>query len=148
MWLKNHVEQVIKPVFDKHTAPYYKILFYWDLIVGDDLKHKVLPQDIKFSKNKDNTLTVKISNHCNILKIQMMIPHIIDKITRYFGYEIISRIKIIGVYTKPANIFIDELNKPALTNSLSQNRDILLAINKNNNKEIKEILISIAQNLQ
>jgi hypothetical protein len=148
MWLKNHVEQVIKPVFDKHTTPYYKILFYWDLIVGDDLKHKVLPQDIKFSKNKDNTLTVKISNHCNILKIQMMIPHIIDKITRYFGYEIISRIKIIGVYTKPANIFIDELNKPALTNSLSQNRDILLAINKNNNKEIKEILISIAQNLQ
>ena len=148
MWLKNHVEQVIKPVFDKHTTPYYKILFYWDLIVGDDLKHKVLPQDIKFSKNKDNTLTVKISNHCNILKIQMMIPHIIDKITRYFGYEIISRIKIIGVYTKPANIFIDELNKPALTNSLSQNKDILLAINKNNNKEIKEILISIAQNLQ
>jgi hypothetical protein len=147
MWLKNHVEQVIKPVFDKHTTPYYKMLFYWDLIVGEDLKHKVLPQDIKFSKNKSNTLTVKISNHCNILKIQMMIPHIIDKITRYFGYEIISRIKIIGVYTKPAKKFINE-KKPVPINSLSQNRDILLAINKNNNKEIKEILISIAQNLQ
>jgi hypothetical protein len=148
MWLKSHVEQVIKPVFDKHTTPYYKILFYWDLIVGDDLKHKILPQDIKFSKNKDNTLTVKISNHCNILKMQMMIPHIIDKITRYFGYEIISRIKIIGVYTKPAKKFIEELKKPAPTNSLGQNRGILLAINKNNNKEIKEILINIAQNLQ
>jgi hypothetical protein len=76
-----------------------------------------------------------------------MIPHIIDKITRYFGYEIISRIKIIGVYTEPAKKNINE-KKPAPTNSLSQNRDILLAINKNNNKEIKEILISIAQNLQ
>ena len=47
----------------------------------------------------------------------------------------------------PTKKFINE-KKPAPTNSLSQNGDILLAINKNNNKEIKEILISIAQNLQ
>ena len=76
MWLKNHVEQVIKPVFDKHTTPYYKMLFYWDLIVGEDLKHKVLQQDIKFSKNKSSTLTVKISNHCNILNSIEMIPFV------------------------------------------------------------------------
>ena len=132
MWLKNHVEHAIKPVFDKHTTPYYKILFYWDLIVGDDLKHKVLPQDIKFSKDKVNILTVKINNHCNILKIQMMIPNIINKITRYFGYQIISRIKIVGVHSEPAKNFIDELKKPVPTNSLYQSKDIVLAINKNN----------------
>ncbi|MFK7760954.1 MAG: DciA family protein [Candidatus Midichloriaceae bacterium] len=148
MWLKNHIEHAIKPLFNKNSAPYYKMLFYWDLIVGDDLKYKILPQDIKFSKNKINTLTVKIDNHCNILKIQMMIPNIIDKITRYFGYKIISKIKIIGLNTKLTKDHIDKPKKTTSLNSLSKENDILLSINKNPNKEMKKILTNIAQNLQ
>ena len=148
MWLKNHIEHAIKPLFNKNSTPYYKMLFYWDLIVGDDLKYKVLPQDIKFSKNNINTLTVKIDNHCNILDIQMMTPNIIDKITRYFGYKIISKIKIIGLNTKPLKSHIDKSKKTTSLNSLSKENDILLSINKNPNKEMKEILIKIAQNLQ
>ena len=148
MWLKNHIEHAIKPLFNKNSAPYYKMLLYWDLIVGDDLKYKILPQDIKFSKNSINTLTVKIDNHCNILNIQMMIPNIIDKITRFFGYKIISKIKIIGLNTNPHKNQIDTPKKNTPLNSLSKENDILLSINKNPNKEMKEILIRIAQNLQ
>ncbi len=148
MWLKNHIEHAIKPLFNKNSTPYYKMLFYWDLIVGDDLKYKILPQDIKFSKNQINTLTVKINNHCSILDIQMMTPNIIDKITRYFGYKIISKIKIIGLSTKPNKDHITKSKKPTSSNSLSKKTDVLLSINKNPNKEMKEILTSIAQNLQ
>lgn len=149
MWLKNHVERVIKPLFNQNRTQYYKILLHWHVIVGNDLKHMISPQDIRFSKNKINILIVKIDNYCNILKIQMMTPNIIDKITRYFGYQVISKIKIIGLnHSSPKDSTTTELEKPALTNPLSKKNDVILSINKNYNNEIKEILVNIAQHLQ
>jgi hypothetical protein len=77
-----------------------------------------------------------------------MTPNIIDKITRYFGYKIISKIKIIGLNTPTPKNHIDKPKKYTPLNSLSKENDILLSINKNPNEEMKEILLRIAQNLQ
>ena len=40
------------------------------------------------------------NNHCDVLEIQMMIPKIIERISRYLGIDYISKIKIIGLKNK------------------------------------------------
>ena len=96
MWLKQHIEKSIGNVFGTYGTIYCKIVSDWSLIVGEQLKHKATPIGINFSKNKSNsaTLSLEVLNPCYGLEVQMMTETILEKLSIYFGYKAISKIKI------------------------------------------------------
>lgn len=153
MWLRIHVDNLIRPLVKEKDLLYYKLLKDWHLIIGANLRDKVFPHDIKFHKNNDTILTVTINNHCNVLEIQMMIPKIIERISRYLGFDYISKIKIIGLKNKNSKNKDNEDsegNRKSLfsKNSFSKDKDVISSINSNTNDEIRDILLRIARGLK
>lgn len=150
MWLKNHVEDAIQPVFKKHSSIYYKIIFNWPLIVGANLRDKVFPVGIRSSakESTDTTLLLEVKNPCHGLEAQMMSGTILDKISVYFGYKAVSKIKIIitnsisdETVQEQVPIFSDKKQ------NLNISQDIVEIISQNQNDEIKVLLMNIARQL-
>ena len=153
MWLRNHVENAIQPVFKKYGSVYYKIVSNWPLIVGTRLKDKVFPAGVRSSKKKsdDTTLLLEVKNPCHGLEVQMMSSTLVDKISLYFGYKVISKIKI-TIANNDATSDAPSDQNLKFTNEehddLSHLQDIIEIINQNKDDEIKSTLINIAKQLK
>ena len=150
MWLRVHVDNLIRPLIKEKNLLYYKLFKDWSFIIGANLKGKVFPHDIKFHKNNGNILTVTINNHCNVLEIQMMIPKIIERISRYLGIDYISKIKIIGLKNKGSKNkdYEGDRRDLFLNNSFGKDKGVISSINSNTDNEIRDILLRIAKNLK
>ena len=146
MWLKIHVDNIVRPLVRSKDLLYYKLLKDWNLIVGTSLSGKVFPHNVKVSKDNFNVLTVTIDNHCNVLEVQMMIPKIIERITTYLGTRYISKIKIVGLKNKNIEKKKDETSL-FLKDPFNRDEGVISSINNNKNEEIKDILLRIAKNL-
>ena len=74
-----------------------KILTNWTNIVGEQLAKYTLPQKIDFKKNtRDNgTLYLLTQSGAFAIEIGHQTPVILEKINIFFGYNAISKIKII-----------------------------------------------------
>ena len=96
MWLKQHIEKSVGNVFGPHGTIYCKIVSDWSSIVGEQLKYRATPIGISFPKDKSNgaTLSLEVVNPCYGLEVQMIKKTILEKISVYFGYKAISKIKI------------------------------------------------------
>lgn len=150
MWLKQHVEKSVKDFFG--SPIYSKIVSDWSLIVGEQLKDKATPIHIRFPKGKSNngTLSLEVLNPCYGLEVQMMTKTILEKISIYFGYKAISKIKIVIANDKLCDETSDD-NVPLQEEtklSTEEMQDIINVINQNKNDKIKKILINIAKQLR
>lgn len=74
-----------------------KILTSWTSIVGEELAQYTLPQKIDFKKDaRDNgTLYLLTQSGSFALEIGHRTPVILEKINTFFGYNAVSKIKII-----------------------------------------------------
>lgn len=118
-----------------------RILTDWDKIVGERIAANTMPVKVSYQgvEGKSAVLEIKVSGSAAPL-VQMMESQILDKIATYFGYKLISRLKIVQapIVKKNSNaaykteLYLDNESKKILENKLSEieNPEIMNALNK------------------
>jgi len=89
-------DDVTKLSFSKHGFANHKIAAYWPMILGKTLAQFTVPQKIVFKpgQSRDGVLYIGVSNPGLSLEIQSCEAKIVEKISQFFGYQAVSRIRV------------------------------------------------------
>ena len=138
----NTLPRGIKQILKKNGYNYSEIISKWNLLVGKDISNWCYPKSIKMSRENKNGALVILVERGNEINVEYSKKEIIDKINSYFGYQLISEIRLqtfspINKKEKEKNIIsnspkkfekkINEIKNKDIRDSLSQ----LLKIAKN-----------------
>lgn len=96
--LADALEKVSKPFFMKSGGNFtQKILFNWQFIVGEKFALASSPSKIEFppQKRSSGTLFIKVSNPSLSLALSAMESSIVSKIAQFFGFQVVSRIRVV-----------------------------------------------------
>jgi hypothetical protein len=93
----NIFEKLMHASFKRYGFANQKIAAEWHYIIGNHLAQFTLPQKIIFPANqtRGGVLYIAISNPGLSLEIQAQERFIISKISTFFGYQAVSRIKVL-----------------------------------------------------
>ncbi len=94
-------ENIGRPLLQKEGYIFASIILDWAQIVGSQLADKVRPTTLKFSpgKRSHGTLMVEVNPGASLL-VQHMEGAIIEKINTYYGYQAVSRMRMVQVPAK------------------------------------------------
>jgi len=138
----NTLPRGIKQILKKNGYNYSEIISKWNLLVGKDISNWCYPKSIKMSRENKNGALVILVERGNEINVEYSKKEIINKINSYFGYQLISEIRLqtfspINKKEKEKNIIsnspkkfekkINEIKNKDIRDSLSQ----LLKIAKN-----------------
>ena len=138
----NTLPRGIKQILKKNGYNYSEIISKWNLLVGKDISNWCYPKSIKMSRENKNGALVILVERGNEINVEYSKKEIINKINSYFGYQLISEIRLqtfspINKKKKEKNIIsnspkkfekkINEIKNKDIRDSLSQ----LLKIAKN-----------------
>lgn len=86
---------VLQPICEKY-GPMFKIISLWQEIVGTNIAAISTPIDVisPGNKHENKTIIIGVNNPGFALEIQAAESLIISKLSIYFGYNFINRIKI------------------------------------------------------
>lgn len=115
--------------FKRYGFANQKIAADWHYIIGKHLAEFTLPQRIVFPANqtRGGTLYIAVSNPGLSLELQAQESSIIGKISTFFGYQAVSRIKVV----------IDKnIHKP----KKHSDKNTKVMINQQDMKEVKKEL--------
>ena len=84
----------VKGILKKNGYNYSEIISKWNLLVGKDISSCSYPKSIKMNKGNSNGLLVLAIKRGDEIKIEYSKNEIINKINSYFGYKLISDIKL------------------------------------------------------
>ena len=131
----NTLPRGIKQILKKNGYNYSEIISKWNLLVGKDISNYCYPKSIKISReNKNGTLFLLVERG-NEINVEYSKKEIINKINSYFGYQLISEIRLqtfspINKKEKEKNIIsnspkkfekkINEIKNKDIRDSLSQ----------------------------
>ncbi len=90
----NTLPRGIKGILKKNGYNYSEIISKWNLLVGKDISSCSYPKSIKMNKGNSNGLLVLAIKRGDEIKIEYSKNEIINKINSYFGYKLISDIKL------------------------------------------------------
>ena len=137
----NTLPRGIKQILKKNGYNYSEIISKWNLLVGKDISNCCYPKSIKMSRENKNGALVILVERGNEINVEYSKKEIINKINSYFGYQLISEIRLqtfspINKKVKEKNIIsnspkkfqkkINEIKNKDIRDSLSQ----LLEISK------------------
>ena len=132
----------VKSILKKNGYNYSEIINKWNFLVGEDISSYCYPKSIKMSRENKNGTLVLLVERGNEINVEYSKKDIINKINSYFGYRLISEIRLqtfspINKKEKEKNIIndspkkfekkINEIKNKDIRDSLSQ----LLKIAKN-----------------
>lgn len=144
--LKDAIGSALKPACEKYGFITYRIVSHWEQIVGKNLAYLSFPIEIIFPRNRsdEGLLIIGVSNPGFALEIQASESIITSKLSSYFGYKAISRVRIKIAQKKYNNGLSNSIEKlaPATINNSFKNytlEEITEEENKNLTKSIKEI---------
>ena len=136
----NTLPHGVKGILKKNGYNFSEIISKWNMLVGKDISSCSFPKSIKMNRgNSNGTLILAISRGDEI-KIEYSKKGIIDKINSYFGYKLISKIRlqtfnsavikekkqsILNKSSKKFERKINEIKNKDIRNSLSQLLDII-----------------------
>ena len=138
----NTLPRGIKGILRKNGYNYSEIINKWNLLVGKDISNYSYPKSIKMSQTNKNGILILSVQRGNEINVEYSKKEIINKINSYFGYKLISEIKlqtfnsaikkekkknILGEHSKKFEKKINEIKNKDIRNSLSQ----LLTVVKN-----------------
>ncbi|MGE5547388.1 MAG: DUF721 domain-containing protein [Solirubrobacterales bacterium] len=88
---------VTRPVFGKHGFVSGALVVDWPAIVGSAVATHTLPLSIKFPvrERSNGTLTIKVANSAFATEIQHLEPLILERINGHFGWQAVSRLKLV-----------------------------------------------------
>ena len=131
----NTLPRGIKQILKKNGYNYSEIISKWNLLVGKDISSWCYPKSIKMSRGNKNGALVVLVERGNEINVEYSKKEIINKINSYFGYQLISEIRLqtfspINKKEKEKNIIsnspkkfekkINEIKNKDIRDSLSQ----------------------------
>ena len=129
----NTLPRGIKGILKKNGYNYSEIISKWNLLVGKDISSCSYPKSIKMNKGNSNGLLVLAIKRGDEIKIEYSKNEIINKINSYFGYKLISDIKL-----QVFNSKYEKKNNNYTLNKLPKNFE--KKINEIENKKLKNYL--------
>lgn len=95
--LEDNIGQIIKPISRKKKDNFFivnNLAKNWQNIVGEQYSKFCKPQKVNFNHDKKAILTISASNSAVAFALESKSQDIIEKIAIYFGYKLVSSIKI------------------------------------------------------
>ena len=130
------VPRGLKGILKKNGYAYSEIISKWDLLVGSDISNYSYPKSIKMTKGNDNGILVLAVERGNEINLEYAKKDIINKINSYFGYKLISEIRLNSFNSKERKI-----KKINILEKFSKNFE--KKINEVNNKKIRDSLTQL-----
>ena len=125
----NTLPRGIKQILKKNGYNYSEIISKWNLLVGKDISNYCYPKSIKMSRENKNGDLVLLVERGNEINVEYSKKDIINKINSYFGYRLISEIRLqtfspINKKEKEKNIINDSPKKFEKKINEIKNKDI------------------------
>ena len=127
------VPRGLKGILKKNGYNYSEIISKWDLLVGSDISNYSYPKSIKMTKDNDNGILVLAVERGNEINLEYSKKDIINKINSYFGYKLISEIRLNSFNSKERKI-----KKINILEKFSKNFE--KKINEVDNKKVRDSL--------
>ena len=105
----------LKGILKKNGYNYSEIISKWNFLVGKEISNFSYPLSIKMGKGNTNATLVVAIERGNEINIEYSKNEIINKINSYFGYKLISTIKL-----KTFNAEKKENRKKNISNKFSK----------------------------
>lgn len=123
--LSGSLNVVTKPIFKQRGFVENKIITDWDFIVGKELGSCSTPKKISFNRDKkaNGILHVEVYDSGLAMEMTYMEPVLIEKISVYFGYKAVEKLKI--TQRPGGKLNIKEVKTPPVRN-LSEGKKHLL----------------------
>ena len=90
----NTLPRGLKGILKKNGYNYSEIISKWNILVGKDIAQYAYPKSIKMKKRDSNGMLVLAIKRGDEINVEYSKKNIMDKINSYFGYRLISEIKI------------------------------------------------------
>ena len=131
----NTLPRGLKGILKKNGYNYSEIISKWNMLVGKDIAQYAYPKSIKMKKRDSHGMLVLAIKRGDEINVEYSKKNIIDKINSYFGYKLISEIKIetlnsknkkvqnknkLGNFSKNFQEKIDQIKNENIKNSLFQ----------------------------
>ena len=130
------VPRGLKGILKKNGYNYSEIISKWNLLVGSDISNYSYPKSIKMTKGNDNGILVLAVERGNEINLEYSKKDIINKINSYFGYKLISEIRLNSFNSKERKI-----KKINILEKFSKNFE--KKINEVNNKKVRDSLTQL-----
>ena len=130
------VPRGLKGILKKNGYNYSEIISKWDLLVGSDISNYSYPKSIKMTKGNDSGILVLAVERGNEINLEYSKKDIINKINSYFGYKLISEIRLNSFNSKERKI-----KKINVLEKFSKNFEKKL--NEVNNKRVRDSLAQL-----
>ena len=90
----NTLPRGVKGILKKSGYNYSEIISKWNMLVGKDISSCSYPKSIKMTKGDTNGLLVLAVKRGDEITVEYSKKEIVNKINSYFGYQLISKIKL------------------------------------------------------
>ena len=90
----NTLPRGLKGILKKNGYNYSEIISKWDMLVGKEISAYSYPKSIKMNKGDSNGTLILAIKRGNEINIEYSKEEIINKVNSYFGYKLISEIKL------------------------------------------------------
>lgn len=145
--LTRALDKVTKPTFAKRGFASIRIITDWEKIVGHDVASCSTPRNLLFPKDKNSggTLHIEVAHSALATEIVYMEPFILEKISCYFGYKAVSKLKVIQ--NIKANWQNTEEQQPDKKISLENSRVLDKAVAGIEDPDLRQSLLSLGQGI-
>tara|TARA_B100000029_G_scaffold361613_1_gene354606 strand:- start:1413 stop:1895 length:483 start_codon:yes stop_codon:yes gene_type:complete len=90
----NTLPRGVKGILKKNGYNYSEIIGKWNILAGKDISGYCYPKSIKMKNEKSNGTLILAVERGNEINVEYSKKIIIDRINSYFGYKLISDIKL------------------------------------------------------
>jgi len=136
----NTLPRGIKGILKKNGYNYSEIINKWNMMVGKEISSCSYPQSIKIKKGSSQRTLILAIKRGDEINIEYSKHDIINKVNSYFGYKLISEIKI-----KTVN---SELKKKSTNGLINFSKNFEKKINTVKNTSIRNSLFKLIKTIQ
>ena len=137
----NTLPRGLKGILKKNGYNYSEIISKWNLLVGKDIAECAYPKSIKMKQGNANGTLLLLVNRGDEITVEYSKKIIIDKINSYFGYKLISDIKL-QTFTSSVKKITNKNNIEGLSENFQQK------INEIKNEKIKNSLSQLLKSIK
>jgi len=139
----NTLPRGIKGILKKNGYNYSEIISKWNLLVGKEISTCSFPKSIKMKKGDKNGTLILAVKRGDEINVEYSKNEIINKINSYFGYQLISDIRLQTFNLKEQFIKNKNIRKIFL-----KEEELKSKINKIKNNNIKSSLLELLKEIK
>ena len=90
----NTLPRGIRGILKRNGYNYSEIINKWNMLVGNDISECSYPKSIKMTKVNEKAILIIAVKRGNEIEVEYSKNEILNKINGYFGYRLISEIRL------------------------------------------------------